>query len=65
MKPIEFLSKQPFKFLLTDLALLHDFSFTNAPVILLILQVVKGRVLTDDLGQLIPVGRDFLKLNVD
>jgi hypothetical protein len=65
MKLIEFFLKHPLEFPLTYLALFHDFLFGDAPVILLILQVIKGRVLADDLGQLIPVGRDFLKLYVD
>lgn len=65
MKLIEFFLKHPLEFPLTDLALFHDFLFGDAPIILLILQVIKGRVLADDLGQLIPVGRDFLKLYVD
>jgi hypothetical protein len=65
MKLIEFFSQQSIEFTQTDLTLFHHFLFGDAPVILLILQVIKRRVLADDLGQLIPVGGDFLKLNVD
>jgi hypothetical protein len=50
MKLIELLTEQPFEFLLTDLTLFNQFLFGDAQVILLILKIIKGRVLADNLG---------------